>query len=82
MEMNTPDEFWEHYKAFVFDDSLTEQQEFECRRAFFAGSEAVFKVIEHLSEVVDEEKVYQMLFRYRETNRDAAMETVPDEEEI
>lgn len=79
---STPSELWEDYKAFVFDDSLTESQECECKRAFFAGSEVVFKLLDECGKSnLRPSQTYQAINTYRNMNRVAAMETVPDDEQ-
>ena len=80
--MNTPTELWEKYREMVFEGDLTDQQDFECKRAFFAGSEAVFKLLEDCTKSnLRPSQTFQSINTYRNLNRAAAMETIPDDEQ-
>ena len=57
-----------------------ESVEFEAKRSFFAGSEAMFKIMDSLSGLKTNHAL-RLLSEYREMNRTAAMETVPDDEQ-
>ena len=79
--MNTPEQAWESYREFVYENTtLTSVEEHNCQQAFYAGSEAVFKILADSLDLHPNE-IFRIMQRYREMNRTAAMETVPDDEQ-
>ncbi len=64
--------------ALSLEDGGGEQ---ERKRAFFAGSEAIFKLLESLDGMTIN-KTIEPLQRYRELNKQAAMETIPPEDRL
>ena len=79
--MKTPVEMWEEYRDFVYFIELSESDENERKRSFFAGAESVFKLLESLDGVPIFETIAP-LQQYREANKEAAMETMPPEDRL
>lgn len=81
--MITPEEVWASYRNYICEDegSIGDVNvEFEARRAFYAGSEAVFKMLADSFDLHPNE-AFKRLKEYREMNRVAAMDTLPDDEQ-
>ena len=79
--MKTPAQNWIEYLEFVYEKLLEEGDETERKRAFFAGSEAVFRLLESC----DKESIrlaLDALREYREANKAAAMETMSPEDRL
>ena len=79
--MKTPSESWNEYRDFVYAAELSEGDENERMRAFFAGAESVFKLLESLDGMPITETIGP-LQGYREANKAAAMETMPPEDRL
>ena len=81
--MTTPEEVWESYRNFICEEegSIGDANvEYEAKRAFFAGSEAVFKMLSDSFDLHPKE-AFKRLRDYREMNRAAAMDTISDNNE-
>ena len=79
--MITPQQNWIDYLEFVYENLLEESDETERKRAFFAGSEAIFRLMENC----DRESIrlaLDALREYREANKAAAMETMSPEDRL
>ena len=79
--MKTPTESWNEYRDFVYEAELEEGDENERMRAFFAGAESVFKLLESLVGGPIFKRIGP-LQQYREANKAAAMETMPPEDRL
>ena len=79
--MKTPIESWQDYRDFVYAAELDESYENERKRAFFAGAESVFKLLESLDGMSITETIGP-LQEYRETNKAEAMKTMPPEDRL
>ena len=79
--MKTPEESWEEYRDFVYSMELPEGDENERKRAFFAGAESVFKLMETL-DGMSMKVMFASLQRYRDANARAATETIPPEDRL
>ena len=79
--MKTPIDSWNEYRNFVYASELEEGDEQERQRAFFAGSEAVFRLMESCDgfSVLD---AMRSMREYREANKAAAMETMSPEDRL
>ena len=76
--MKTPFESWEEYRDFVYAADLEEGDENEQMRAFFAGAESVFKMLESL----DGMSITETMKGYREANKAEAMKMIPPEDRL
>ena len=79
--MKTPFESWQDYRDFVYAAELEEGDENHCKRAFFAGAESVFKLLESLDGMTIRESIGP-LQEYREANKAEAMKTMPPEDRL
>ena len=79
--MKTPLQSWLEYRDFVYSMELPEGDEKERQRAFYAGAESVFKLLESLdgTPIVD---TIEPLQGYREANKQAAMGTISPEDRL
>ena len=68
--MKTPARLWNEHRDMVYksDGPLMESVEFEAKRSFFAGSEAMFKIMDSLSGLKTNHAL-RLLSEYREMNR-------------
>lgn len=81
--MTTPQEVWQSYRNYICEEEGSigdDNVEYEAERAFYAGSEAVFKMLADSFDLHPKE-AFTRLREYREMNRERAMEILPDDNE-